>query len=79
MRSDILPLGLGRFAKGATEYADYYPEAHVKDVSRIVMHIYPANRREPLPVIVDTAAPWCVFDPPTLIPDKRAAFSLPPI
>jgi hypothetical protein len=63
MTNDVLPLGLGRFAQGATEYFDYYPETHVKDVSRIVIHVYPANRLEPLPVIVDTAAPWCVFDP----------------
>lgn len=63
MTNDILPLGLERFAKGATEYFDYYPETYFKDVSRIVIHVYPANRQEPLPAIIDTGAPWCVFDP----------------
>lgn len=63
MMNEILPLGLNIFAKGAAEYLDYYPGSETAEINRIVLNICLANRTEPIPVIVDTGAPWCILNP----------------
>ena len=58
--STQLPLDLGTFAQGATDYIDYYEE---ETTDRIVINIYLADYPESIPMIVDTGAPWCILSP----------------
>lgn len=63
MTSPGLPLGSSEFAQGAIRYSDAYPG---DTNARIVIPIscgYAPYLTPPIQAILDTGAPWCVFDP----------------
>ena len=54
----------GGFATGVIRYRDYYPGQD--QAARIVLPVVIAGRW-PVPVIADTGAPWCIFNPEMII------------
>ena len=52
---------LGRFAQGAMWYEDRYPGDN--NNNRIVIPVQFEHADPPIPVIVDTGAPWPILDP----------------
>jgi hypothetical protein len=62
--SDLLLFKPGRFsfATGSVRYVDA-PEASPVTESRIVVPVELKSVAEPLLAVVDTAAPWCIFEP----------------
>lgn len=60
MTNGSLSLGLDSFAQGVMRYFDSYSN---EKTARIVLNVYLANYPEPISVIADTAAPWCILNP----------------